>query len=112
MRPETKKYLYDVLKACEAILAFTKGRSLDEYEGDLMLRSAVERQLMIVGEALNQARHLDGEVDERVEDVRDIISLRNVIVHGYAVVENATIWGILKADVPELYEQVRIWLNA
>lgn len=82
MQPETKKYLYDVLQACEAILDFTKGRALEDYEKDLMRRSAVERQLMIIGEALNQPRRMDADVEEHVKDVRDIISLRNVIVHG------------------------------
>jgi uncharacterized protein with HEPN domain len=112
MQPEIKKYLYDLLKACEAMLEFTKGRRFEDYEKDLMLRSAVERQLMIVGEALIQARRLDDDLDEHIKDVRDIISLRNVIVHGYAVVENATIWGILQADVPDLHKQVETLLGA
>jgi len=112
MQPETKKYLYDVLKACEAILDFTKGRTFEDYDRDLMLRSAVERQLMIVGEAMNKAQRLDDEVREHVREVQDIIGLRNVIAHGYAVVENATIWGIVQADVPDLYKEVRVLLGA
>jgi len=55
MQPESAKYLYDILKACEAILQFIEGKDFDDYEDDLLLRSGVERQLMIIGEALNQA---------------------------------------------------------
>ncbi len=107
MQLDVRKYLFDVLTACEAILKFTAGKSFADYEADLMLRSAVERQRMIVGEALNKANRLDETIAEHVPEVRDIVPLRNIIAHGYAVVENATIWGILQADVPKLREQIR-----
>jgi len=107
MQPELKKYLFDVVVACEAIMGFVKGKGFGDYDGDLMLRSAVERQLMIVGEALNGAKRLDEEVAAEIPEIRDIIQLRNIIVHGYAVVENVTIWGIVQADVPDLYERVK-----
>jgi uncharacterized protein with HEPN domain len=111
MQPEAKKYLYDVLKACEAILDFTRDKGFEDYDRDLMLRSAVERQFMIVGEALNKAQKLDDDVREHIKALQDIVSLRNVIAHGYAVVENVTIWGILQADVPDLYQQVKALLS-
>jgi len=107
MRPESKKYLYDILKACEAILQFVENKTLADYDSDLFFRSAVERQFMIVGEALNQAVRLDEEIEGQIKDAREIINLRNVIVHGYAVVENQTVWGILQADLPKLHQQVK-----
>ena len=107
MQPEVKKYLYDVLTACEAILGFIRDRDFEDYSRDLMLRSAVERQLMIIGEALNKAVPLDDQIGQRIPDTRDIIRLRNIIAHGYAVVEDATVWGIVQADVPLLREQVK-----
>jgi uncharacterized protein with HEPN domain len=107
MQPEANKYRYDVLMACEAILGFIRNKNFEDYSGDLMLRSAVERQLMIVGEALNKAVHLEDEVGRRIPDARDIIRLRNIIAHGYAIVEDATVWGIVPADVPVLHEQVK-----
>jgi uncharacterized protein with HEPN domain len=107
MQPEVKKYLYDSLTACEAVLGFVREKDLDDYTRDLMLRSAVERQLMIIGEALNQAVRLDEKIGQRIPDTRDIIALRNIIAHGYAIVEDATVWGIVEADVPVLHEQVR-----
>ncbi len=110
MRPEVKKYLFDVLTACEAIMDFVEGKGLADYDTDLMLRSAVERQLMIVGEALNAARRLDESIVVAIPEVRDIIQLRNIIVHGYAVVENVTIWGIVQADVPDLCARVKAML--
>lgn len=107
MQPEIRKHFYDILKACEAIFEFTNGKDLTSYETDLLLRSGVERQLMIIGEAMNQVMHNEPEICEHIAEAREIVNLRNVIVHGYAVVENATIWGILQGDLPVLYNQVK-----
>jgi uncharacterized protein with HEPN domain len=106
MQLEVRKYLYDVANACEAIRQFTMDKTLRDYQNNLLLRSAVERQLMIIGEALNQAVHLQPELSEQISEVREIVNLRNVIVHGYAVVENETIWGIVTEEVPALAKQV------
>jgi uncharacterized protein with HEPN domain len=106
MRREVDKYLYDVLTACNAIRQFTADKTLKDYQSNLMLRSAVERQLMIVGEALNQAVHIQPDLSEQIGEVREIVNLRNIIVHGYAVVENETIWGIVTDEVPALVKQV------
>ena len=50
MNDQAKKRLHDAMAACRAIQQFTDGRSFAEYEQDLMLRSAVERQLEIIGD--------------------------------------------------------------
>ncbi len=56
MRRDARTYLWDAQAAVEHILEFTRGRSLDDYLADAMLRAAVERQFEIIGEALNQLR--------------------------------------------------------
>jgi len=111
MQPEIRKYLYDVRQACETLLDFIRNKSLQDYNADLLLRSGVERQLMIIGEALNQAYQLDPALSESVGNIREIINLRNVIVHGYAIVENETIWGIIEDDLPQLYKEVKLLLQ-
>ena len=110
MQPEIRKYLYDICQASETLLDFIRGKSLQDYDADLLLRSGVERQLMIIGEALNQAYQLDPALSEFVSNIREIINLRNVIVHGYAIVENETIWGIIEDDLPQLYKEVQLLL--
>jgi uncharacterized protein with HEPN domain len=107
MQPDTRKYLYDVLQACEALAAFVEDKTVEDYFDDILLRSGVERQLMIIGEALNQASKLDENICEQISDFRRIINLRNVIVHGYASVEDETVWGILQEDVPRLRDEVK-----
>jgi uncharacterized protein with HEPN domain len=59
MRLESKKYLYDIARAAVLATEFISGRSFDNYAADAMLRSAVERQLEIVGEALAQLARID-----------------------------------------------------
>ena len=92
MQRTTQKLLYDALKACWAIQQFIPARTFEEYEGDLLLRSAIERQLIGLGEALNQARHIDEDIVSLLPDLFGIIALRNRLIHGYDTVDNALIW--------------------
>lgn len=106
MQPEIRKFLFDVRSACEALLTFAQGKTLQDYRSDLLLRSGVERQLQIIGEALNQAHKIDRHIAEMIKNFRQIINLRNVIIHGYSAIEDDTTWGILQDDMPKLHEQV------
>jgi uncharacterized protein with HEPN domain len=106
MLPEVAKYLYDVQKACDLLSEFTQGKTLDNYQNDKLLRSAVERQFIIIGEALMQAEKLDSQLKLCISVLRQIIGFRNVLVHGYAVIKNPTVWGILQSDLPLLRQEV------
>ena len=61
MPPDSRTYLWDALRAAELVKTFSAGRGFTEYQADAMLRSAVERQFEIVGEALNQLSKTDPE---------------------------------------------------
>ena len=82
MPDRRKKLLQDVLDACAAIQSFTQGRSLAEYGQNLMLRSAVERQFEIAGEALRRLIASDLAVAQRTSGHPTIIAFRSIIVHG------------------------------
>jgi len=73
MQLEAKKYLYDIAEAAEQIAAFTAGKAFADYEGDAMLRSAVERQFEIVGEALGQLARLHEAIAARMTDPPPLI---------------------------------------
>ena len=111
MQLEVKKFLYDVQQACEALEMFTTGKSLDDYEDDLLLRSGVERQLMIVGEALGQACRIDDTLHDKIAGLAEIIGFRNIVVHGYSKIHNETVWGVLQNDLPLLAEEVRVLMQ-
>jgi uncharacterized protein with HEPN domain len=84
MKPTLKKRLLDALEACHAIQVFVAERTATDYEGNLMLRSAVERQFEIIGEALNQAEIEQPDLATLIPDLRRIVGLRNRIIHGCA----------------------------
>lgn len=77
MHPKSPKWLQDILDACELIQTAVTGRSLADYEQDRLLRSAVERNFEIVGEALSRIRQNDPALAERIPENRDVIGFRN-----------------------------------
>jgi uncharacterized protein with HEPN domain len=106
MQLEAKKLLYDIQTACKAIEQFVAGKNLEHYENDLLLQSAVERQFMIIGEALSQLIREWPEFEVKISNAREIVDLRNVIVHGYSTVENQTVWGIIQGDLLVLSKEI------
>ncbi|MDD3719236.1 MAG: DUF86 domain-containing protein [Actinomycetota bacterium] len=106
MRIETKKYLYDINQAADLIATFTEGSSFESYMEDSMVRSAVERQFEIIGEALTQLARLDAAVAERITDHRRIIAFRNLLIHGYAEVDNRLVWDIVQSNLPMLRREM------
>lgn len=73
MQLESKKYLYDIQQAADLIGHFTQGKTFANFERDAMLRSAVERQFEIIGEALNQLAKIDPATTARINECRHII---------------------------------------
>ena len=106
MRPEAAKLLWDAREAARLALTFVGKRSLDDYLADPMLRSAVERQLAIIGEALGKLRALDANAASHLPEHARIIAFRNVLVHGYATVDDRLVWGIVATLLPGLRDTI------
>lgn len=106
MPPESAAYLWDVRTAGRRVASFTAGLTQEGYAGDDLRRSAVERQLEIVGEALNRLRKADPETAARIPDLPRIIGLRNILIHGYAVVDDSVVWTAATHRLPELLNVV------
>ncbi|MBP8953287.1 MAG: DUF86 domain-containing protein [Armatimonadetes bacterium] len=94
MPHDVRAFLSDIVEACALISVFIQGVSLQRYREDALLRSAVERQLMIIGEALRQALNMAPEYEARITDAPTIIAFRNRLVHGYMAIEHDTVWGV------------------
>jgi len=107
MRPEILKLVYDAEQACALILDFSEGKSSDDYNQDPLLRSAIERQFEIIGEALNKALKIDPSLEKSISDVKKIIAFRNIIIHGYAAIDNARVWEIVKINLPVLNRELK-----
>jgi uncharacterized protein with HEPN domain len=89
----------------------TNGKSLAEFEQDIVLRSAVERQFEIIGEALGRLARLDAALAAQVPDLRNIVALRNILIHGYAIIDRARIWRAVEQDLPPLRSVLNRLLN-
>jgi uncharacterized protein with HEPN domain len=112
MRLEVGKYLYDIQYACRLLARFCHGKTLADYAADDLLRSGVERQFEIVGEALSRMLKLAPELASQITDTRSIISFRNKLIHGYAEVSNELVWGIVQVGLPVLQREIESLLSA
>ncbi|MCA1607734.1 MAG: DUF86 domain-containing protein [Acidobacteria bacterium] len=104
MPPDSKKYLWDALRAAELARDFAQGKFFEDYQSNAMLRSAVERQFEIVGEALNQLSIVDPEAASRIPELPRIVAFRNILIHGYATVDDALVWQVLVDKLPGLQQ--------
>lgn len=94
MPPDPRAYLWEARRAAALVVEFVADRSWADYESDPMLRSAVERQFEIVGEALNQLARAAPDLATRVPDLPRIVAFRNLLIHGYAAIDNRLVWEV------------------
>lgn len=105
MMEKIRKLLYDVDASIILIDSFMIGiESFEQYVSDLKTQSAVERQLVIIGEALSKIKKLEGA--PVIENDLQIIAFRNRLVHAYDNLDNSIIWVILKKHLPPLRNDI------
>jgi uncharacterized protein with HEPN domain len=106
MTVQGKKFLADILQAIELIESFIVDiKDFDDYLTDKKTQSAVERQLGIIGEALNKFEKLFP--DSQISNARKIVGFRNRLIHTYDSVDPSMIWAILKNHLGPLKEEVK-----
>lgn len=106
MRLESLKLLEDIRVAAADALEMTAGMTYDDYVASKPLRYAVERCFEIAGEALGQLHKIDPDAAHRITDWRAIIAFRNVLIHGYAIVQHDKTWDIVTSELPVLLREV------
>jgi uncharacterized protein with HEPN domain len=107
MRPErTPRTLRQIADACSFVLSVTEGKSLEDYTGERLLRQAVERNLQIIGEAVGRLRRDDPETAARLSEYERIVGFRNVLVHGYDLVDDGIVWDTIETKLPPLLSEV------
>jgi uncharacterized protein with HEPN domain len=102
MNKNALKRLHDALQSARYVLQFAEGRDLGNYRADPMLRSAIERQLEILGEALGRLRAELPEIEADLPELPRIVGLRNRLAHGYSEIEDELIWSIITDHLPGL----------
>jgi uncharacterized protein with HEPN domain len=106
MPHDPRKCLGDIQRAVEFLLQVVSGRTLDDYRSDEIFRSAIERKFEIIGEALNRLQKIDPALAAAVPQHRQIISFRNILIHGYDVIDDQVVWDIVQKDLQPLLQEV------
>lgn len=102
---EIKSWLYDILNAIEEIDGFMASvKDPDAFQNDLKTRRAVERNIEIIGEAMNRILHQNATLT--LTHARRIVDTRNRIIHGYDTVSNEILWNIVHQYLPALKQEV------
>lgn len=111
MLPTSKAHLWDARHACLAALSFVEGIDVYEFQDNLLVQSAVERQLEILGEALNRLRRTDVQTAAEVPDLDRIVGMRNIIAHEYGVVDHAIVWAVVDTRLAPLADRLAMLLE-
>ena len=110
MQPEVKIWLLDIKISVEEIWDFLPGkRDFYSFQKDVKTRKAIERNIEIIGEALN--RVLKVYPDIRISESRKIVDTRNRIIHGYDSVSADVVWLIINNYLPTLEKEIEALLE-
>ncbi|MCL1800082.1 MAG: DUF86 domain-containing protein [Promicromonosporaceae bacterium] len=107
MKPETRAKLWDAERAATFAISFLDGVDFSMYESSIEKRSAVERQLEIVGEAFSSIRKSDPAALSQVSEVSKIIGMRNILIHEYMSVSNRIVWEAVTEKLPTVLREIQ-----
>ena len=106
----SKKYLLDVLNACEEVEKFFGGKKIfANFQNDILRQRAVERNVEIMGEAINQLLKYDSSIV--LPNAKAIIGTRNRVIHAYDNVTPEFLWSLVINHIPQLHEDVKALLG-
>jgi uncharacterized protein with HEPN domain len=110
MRLESKKYLFDIVQAATLLRQFSSGKCYTDYIADPLLRSGVERQFEVIGEAIARLVKSDPGAGTRLTEYKRIVAFRNVLIHGYSQIDHRIVWDVLERKVPVLLREAEALL--
>lgn len=105
MKRDPRAFLSDVIEAGHAIQQAVAGISLDDYCTSRLIRSSVEREFTIIGEALSQLARSDAGLFAQIDQAPQIISFRNKLTHEYVTINDHLVWGVIQDSLPALLNQ-------
>ena len=104
MTDKVRKYLFDILESAESIEKYIENIDFFQYQKNKLIRRAVERELEIIGEAINALLKNNRNIE--ITSAERIIGMRNRVIHGYDKIDNEIIWGTIKRHLPVLKKEV------
>ena len=111
MQPKTPKLPEDIRDAAAFIREVAQGRTLDDYRRERLVRQAIERNFEIIGEAVNRLAQYDPDTAERITKHRRIVDFRNVLAHGYDLIDHRIVWSTIEEEVPVLLTEIEALLD-
>ena len=112
MRRDAQGYLWDAIQAAETVLRYTAGKALDDVLEDIVLTGFIERQMITLGEALNQLSNAFPDVGSEITELAEVVAFRNILVHGYRDLDWVQVWGVVQRDLPALKERMQALLDS
>jgi len=112
MKDDARKNLVDILQTAEEIETFVRGMDFKTYQNSPVTQRAVERDFEIIGEALSRIRRIDEELLEKISEYDRIIGFRNILIHGYDVVDEMIVWKAVENHLPILIKEIQDLLDA
>ncbi len=106
MRPKSPKHLEDIREAAAFILSTMNGITIASYRENRLVRSAVERNFEIIGEAVRRLVQSDPDTAKQIGDYPHIIAFRNLLAHGYDLIDDERVWKTIQDDLPGLRDKV------
>ncbi len=111
MNNDIKTWLYDILNAIMEIESFFQDipKEFSTYQADIRTKRAVERNVEIIGEAMNRVLKTDDSI--LISNSRKIVDLRNRIIHGYDSVSDEIVWAVVIKHLPTLQTEIELLLT-
>ena len=98
MQREPRAYLADILECCEAISTALSGMQIEDYLSNRLVRSSVEREFTIIGEAVLALSYKAPDILESITNARRIVDFRNRLTHEYPSVDDELVSQLDSAD--------------
>lgn len=111
MERDVNTHLFDVIENCKRIHEFVGKTNFEAYSLNELVKSAVERQFINIGESLSRLKQTESNVFTQIANAQRIIGFRNVLVHGYESISDRMVWGIIEENLPELQATCEKLLN-
>jgi uncharacterized protein with HEPN domain len=111
MPRSAKAYLADIVESCDAIQHAVRGMDVDGYRSNRLVRSSVEREFTIIGEAVAALGRDAPAAFASITEARRIVDFRNQLTHEYPGVDDVLVWGLIDRDVPVLRSECAAMMN-
>ena len=105
MPRDERAYLADIIEACKAITFAVRGQDLEAYKDNRLVRSSVEREFIIIGEAVAALSRVAPRKFDAITRARRVVDFRNQLTHEYPTVDDDLVWAIIEHDVPVLLRE-------